>query len=111
MDRTLTSVPSSRVPAHVFRRRRLAVGSAAAVVVALLASTAGTLATSGGVPASAAGGGPVVERITVVAVSGDSLWTIAARHRGSTDHATYVDRLVRLNGGASIQAGQIVVLP
>lgn len=103
---------SQRLPAHVYRRRRVTVGSLVVGVVAAVSMVAtGTLAGPGGVPASASGAAPAVERATVVARPGDTLWSIAREHRGAVAHAAYVDLLVRVNGGASIVAGQVVQLP
>ena len=42
---------------------------------------------------------------------GETLWSIAADHRGDVAISRYVDTLVDLNGGASIEAGQQIVLP
>lgn len=104
-----------RPSAATFRRRRLIVGTTLAVVVAVGAVAAtDVLAGSGGDPASAATGQParlVVEQATVVALPGDTLWTIAERFRGDTPISRYVDTLVDLNGGASIVAGQAILLP
>ena len=47
----------------------------------------------------------------VVAQPGDTLWSIASRHHGDISITRYVDTLVDLNGGPTIQAGQEVVLP
>jgi len=69
------------------------------------------LAGSGGVPASAAESQPARPRATVTARPGDTLWAIAEQHHGAVSISRYVDALVDLNGGASIQAGQAVVLP
>ncbi len=72
----------------------------------------GVLSGPGDVPASAAGAGlaPVVR--TVKAHPGDSLWSIAERHRGDVPIQRYVDALVDLNGGSTrIEAGQLVRLP
>lgn len=82
-----------------------------AVATMLLSVATGTLAVPGGVPASASGGSPAIESASLVARPGDTLWSIAAAHRGEVPHARYVDLLVRVNGGASIAAGQVVVLP
>ena len=96
----------------VYRRRRTVVGGALAVIAAL-AVTVGhdVLAGSGGVPASAAVSQPAHVRRHVTALPGDTLWSIAAVHRGDVPIGRYVDTLVDLNGGASIMAGQRVVLP
>jgi len=99
-----------RVSEATYRRRRTIVGTALAVFVAVGAVTAyDVLAGSGSVPASAVSSQPA--RATVVAVPGDTLWAIADRHRGDVGQARYVDKLVELNGGPSIVAGQTVVLP
>ena len=69
------------------------------------------LAGSGGVPASAAESQPAHARPTITAQPGDTLWSIARAHRGEVPIGRFVDKLVDLNGGPSIQAGQQVVLP
>jgi Tfp pilus assembly protein FimV len=46
-----------------------------------------------------------------VARPGDNLWSIAEAHRGDVGVRRYVDALIDLNGGPSIQAGQRVLLP
>jgi hypothetical protein len=100
------------VRADVYRRRRAVVGTVLAAFVACgIVLTHDVLAGSGGVPASAAASQPALVRATVTAQPGDTLWSIAQAHRGSVSINTYVDKLVSLNGGASIQAGRQVVLP
>jgi hypothetical protein len=95
-----------------YRRRRAAVGAILAVLVATgTVVTHDVLAGPGGVPASAAAGQPALVRTSITAQPGDTLWSIAAAHRGDVPITRYVDKLVSLNGGASIQAGQAVVLP
>jgi hypothetical protein len=99
-----------RVSEATYRRRRAVVGTALAACVAVGAVTAyDVLAGSGSVPASAAVSQPA--RVTTVAGPGDSLWSIAERHRGDISISRYVDKLVQLNGGPTIQAGQLIVLP
>lgn len=95
-----------------YRRRRLVVGTilALAVVIGGLAINE-VLAGGGGVTASASATEPVPVRATVTARSGDTLWAIAQRHSGDVGVRTYLDRLIALNGGPSIQAGQAIVLP
>ena len=46
-----------------------------------------------------------------VAQPGDTLWSIADRYRGGVGHGRFVDALIDVNGGASIQIGQAVRLP
>ncbi|MEY2975284.1 MAG: hypothetical protein RIR49_1704 [Actinomycetota bacterium] len=96
----------------VYRRRRLVVGTVLAVaVVAGGLAINEVLAGDGGVTASASAAEPVPARTTVTAQPGDTLWAIAQTHRGEVDVRRYLDRLIALNGGASIQAGQAIVLP
>jgi LysM repeat protein len=86
------------------------VGTALAVFVAVGAVAAhDVLAGSGSAPASAAVSQPA--RPVIVAQPGDTLWEIAHRYRGDIPVIRYVDKLVSLNGGPSIVAGQTVVLP
>jgi len=93
-----------------YRRRRAVVGTALAAFVAVGAvTTYDVLAGSGSVPASAAVSQPA--RTTTVARPGDSLWSIARVHHGDIPIARYVDKLVALNGGPTIQVGQLVVIP
>lgn len=100
------------VSAVTYRRRRAVVGGVLAVVVACgMVLTHDVLAGSGGVPASAAASQPAHVRSTVTAQPGDTLWSIARAHHGDVSMQRFVDKLVDLNGGASIQAGQQVVLP
>ena len=88
------------------------VGTVLAVLVAVGAvTTHDVLAGSGGVPASAAVSLPAQVRTRVVAQPGDTLWSIASAHHGQISITRYVDALVDLNGGPTIQAGQEVVLP
>ena len=120
MNATLTidpmfGAPSARpraVSARTYQRRRAVVGGLLAMVVACgLVVTHDVLAGSGGVPASAAASRSAPARATVTAQPGDTMWSIAQAHRGEVSIDRYVDKLVDLNGGASIQAGQQVVLP
>ena len=98
--------------AATYRRRRTVVGTTLAVLVAVSSVAAhDVLAGSGGVPASAAVSLPAQARQRVVAQRGDTLWSIAAAHHGEISITRYVDALVDLNGGPTIQAGQEVVLP
>ncbi len=102
--------PRRRASEATYRRRRAVVGTALAVFVAVGAVTAyDVLAGSGSVPASAVASQPA--RSSVVALPGDTLWSIAEAHHGDIPLMRYVDQLVALNGGASIFAGQSVVLP
>jgi Tfp pilus assembly protein FimV len=104
--------PRHRTTARVYRRRRAAASLMLAGVLALTGAVAtGSLAGPGGVPAAATGAQPAFQRASIVARPGDTLWSIAQAHRGDVSHSRYVEALVSLNGGASIQAGQVVHLP
>lgn len=101
-----------RPTAAVYRRRRLVVGTfAALMVISAGLAVNEVLAGDGGATASAAVAGPAPERVTITAQPGDTLWAIAQRHHGDVNTGRYLDRLISLNGGTSIQAGQAVLLP
>ena len=101
-----------RVSEATYRRRRAAVGTILAVITACSIVLAhDVLAGSGGVPASAAASQPAHARTVITARPGDTLWSIAAAHRGDVSINRFVDKLVDLNDGASIQAGQQIILP
>jgi LysM repeat protein len=87
------------------------IGVVSAVLVASgIVLTHDVLAGSDGVPASASSQSASV-RATLTVQPGDTLWSIAQERRGDVPVGRYVDKLVALNGGASIQAGQQIVLP
>ena len=95
-----------------YRRRRAVVGTLLAVLVAISAVLAhDVLAGSSGAPASAAESQPALTRIAITALPGDTLWSIGQQYHGAVPISRYVDKLVEVNGGPSIQAGQAVLLP
>lgn len=126
--RSSRPLPGRSAPAHrarsaapsrsalVYRRRRsvLAATVASVVVLAFLGGRA-VLADEGGVALRPTGGAAIVPADQMPAVylvqPGDTLWAIAERFSGDTSVGSYVDALVTANGGASIQAGQELVLP
>jgi Tfp pilus assembly protein FimV len=89
--------------------------AAAGLLVGLLAiggvAARDVLAGSGGVPASAAGATPAPVRSVVAVRSGDTLWAIAQRLHGEIRFDRYLEALIHLNDGPSIQAGQSITLP
>jgi hypothetical protein len=103
--------PARRAAHARHLRRRLVV----LVVLALLVIGAARLATAAvaGVPtpgpadASGAAGPAAVH----VVQPGDTLWSIAGAIAPGADVRLTVDRLVELNGGATITVGQRLVLP
>lgn len=106
--------PPATAMAATYRRRRAVVGGVLATLVAVGTLAAhDVLAGSGGVPASAAEGQPARVDVpaALTAQPGDTLWSIAERYHGEVSLTRYVDKLVDLNGGPSLQAGQQVLLP
>ena len=98
------------VPAYG-RRRVAAVGLLVGLLAICGVAAHDVLAGSGGVPASAAGATPAPVRIAVVAAPGDTLWSIAERFHGEIGFDRYLEALINLNDGPSIQAGQSITLP
>jgi nucleoid-associated protein YgaU len=89
------------------RRRIVALAFLLALLGTLGVTAQQSLADRGSDPASA----PAVGQSTYVVQPGDTLWSIAQRTYFGDDLAGYVDVLVSLNGGASIVAGQQLLLP
>ena len=93
-------------------RRIVFAAIALAVAVAAVTMAMAVLAGFGGVPAVASEASPAPSAVTAyLARPGDTLWSIAAAHRGDIDHRRYVEALIELNGGTAIDAGQAVRLP
>ncbi len=104
--------PARRQPLVYVRRRVLVSLMLVAVVVAVWLGAGTVLANRGGDPASASTVRPALAPAQLyVAQPGDTLWSIAARYHGSRPTAQYVDQLVGLNGGASLEVGQAITLP
>lgn len=101
--------PVPQRTAGVYRRRRLVAAAVATVSLLGMVQVATTVVAGGA--SVAATDALAAPRATVVVQPGDTLWELAHRHRGAADHTWYVDALIRLNGSASIQAGQVIVLP
>ncbi len=90
------------------RRRVGALTFVVALVLSVGSVTQHGLADRGGDPASV----PAIGRsVTYVAQPGDTLWSIAQTQYPGSDITQVVDALVTLNGGASIQSGQRLLLP
>lgn len=101
-----------------YARRRAVAAALLALVVVLLAFAVSTLVDAaidvGGRPAAASGVAAASDTPIVrvhVAQPGDTMWSIADRYRGEVGHGRYVDALIDLNGGTTIQVGQAVRLP
>ena len=104
----------TRLPSHVYIRRRIAVASVLFSLVAALGLGAGNvLANRGGAPASATAARQATtpQATTYLVQPGDTMWSIAEDHHDDADLVTYVDALIALNGGTSLQVGQLISLP
>ena len=120
---TATLYPSDLYPSDLnpsetqanYALRRAVAAALAVIVLALVAITAsasvGALLDVDGRPAVASDvvAAPIV-RIHV-AQPGDTLWSIAEQYRGDVGQGRFVDALIAVNGGTSIQAGQAIRLP
>jgi len=98
-------------------RRIVAALVALGAVVGVVSVSGSLVAGFGGAPAAAAEAPPLQAGVTRqapahhVAQPGDTLWSIASTYRGTVEQGRYVDALIRLNGGTSIEVGQAVRLP
>jgi len=103
-------VPPHQAPT-AYWRRRLVAGALALVVlflaVAGVRSAAGTL---GIVPASGSERAPASTE-TYVVQPGDTVWKIARRLQPEGEVRPLVDRIVKANGGASVQIGDRLEVP
>lgn len=91
-----------------------AVGLAGLAVQGVIGGSGGGPASAAGAPRSAGTDAAVLSPTTplhVVAEPGDTLWSIAEEHHGTSGFRSYLDTLIQLNGGTAIQAGQAVRLP
>ena len=104
-----------RLPAHVYRQRRLLVLFAVLLVAVVGTVTLGAgqfddTATAGTAPAEAEVVPPVAGGVeplpeTYVVQPGDTLWSIAQELRPSDDPRVLVDELASRNGGSALEAG------
>ena len=111
---------------HVYIRRRIVVASVFFSLLAALGVGAGNvLANRGGEPASASAVRQATPfesttpglittpglRTTYLVQPGDTMWSIAETHRDGANLVHYVDELIALNGGTTVQIGQLISLP
>jgi len=95
--------------AATYRRRRAVVFAAAALTVWLTVSTAvavASWATGPSSPTFPASGESVVHLVQ----GGDTVWSIAREYQPTGDVRPFVDRLISLNGGSRVSAGQQFVI-
>jgi hypothetical protein len=110
----------SAVPNYALRRAVALVLGLVLVTLAILACAGlvGVVVDFGGRPAAASeiepsamgGSSSPIVRIHV-AQAGDTLWSIADTYRGDVGRDRYIDTLIDLNGGTSLQVGEAVRLP
>ena len=104
-----TNQHQARRPNHVYIRRRVVVASVLFSVLAALGVGAGNvLANRGGAPASASA---VRQANTYLVQPGDTMYSIAESYRDGADLMHFVDDLIALNGGVTLQIGQQISLP
>ena len=79
------------------------------------AAAAGTAMPAAAQPVAAA---PVVPApgaastvLSYVVQPGDTMWSLAQRFHGGHSMTSYVDAMVKANGGATLRAGQTLILP
>ena len=108
---------AARPSPAVYRRRRVvALVLALAFVVVAMAGLQALLpptGPSGGDPLSATDGSAPVPagHETLLVQPGETLWDIARDLQPTGDLRPVVDELAALNGGATLEAGQTIVLP
>ena len=106
----IRSGATARPAPQIYIRRRVLAAVIALAIVLLVGLGAGTVvANRGAAPASGSSVRPAIA--TYVVHHGDTMWSIAATHRGSLSQSDYVDLLVQANGGAALQVGQQIQLP
>ena len=82
-----------------------------ALVIGLLGLRGAGLLISSLVAGTAGPGSTPVATTTHRASAGDTLWEIAGRYAPQVDRRVAMDDLLALNGGATLQVGQEVLLP
>ncbi len=112
----IVSRPVGAAPNYLARRVMVVLVAVAVIAASAVAvgQAVGALADLGGRPAAAseiAAPGAVAAPRLHVAAAGDTMWSIAESYRGTTSRDRYVDALIDLNGGTTVQVGQAVRLP
>lgn len=103
---------AGRLPASIYRRRRLVAAVVAAGLLltawAALGALGGALTASGRSVPDPRSAGPVA---VVDVQPGDTIWSIARRVQPSGDVRPLVDRLAAAHGGTVLQVGERIVVP
>ena len=103
---------AGRPSVQIFVRRRLLVSLVlVAIVVVVWLGAGSVLANREGDTASASTVRPASSPHVYVARSGDTLWSIAQRFHEQYSQANYLDALISINHGSSVQIGQAITLP
>mgnify|MGYP006387445959 CR=1 FL=1 len=105
---------AGRLSTHVYVRRRIVVASVLfSLLAALGVGASNVLASRGGAPASASAVRQAIpsESTTYLVQPGDTMWSIAEGHRHGANLVHYVGELIALNGGTTLQIGQLISLP
>jgi Tfp pilus assembly protein FimV len=104
-------LPAQRPSHATYVRRRVAAALLVCTLAVSAAFAAGQFAMSrSSDPAPAAAARPATASYLVQ--PGDTMWSIAGTHRGTTPRGEYVDALLAANGGVSqLVVGQRLVLP
>lgn len=104
--------PARRAPLRLTRRGRMVAMLGALLLASLLSALVFVLAMG---PASgrSAAPAPAGAAPTLTVQPGDTLWAIASRVAPKADPRVVVQQIIDRNGlaGASVQAGQVLVLP
>lgn len=108
--RSSRSVRSVPVPASTYRRRRAVAAGLAAVVVMTVRAALGSFG-GAALPASERPGLERSPGAVYVVQPGDTFWSLALQLAPGADPRPMVDRMVAAHGGASLQAGERIVLP
>lgn len=110
--------PARRAPLRLTRRGRVAAVLGGVLLATMVSALVFVLAMgpAGGrsaAPAPAGIGAGAATGSTVVVQPGDTLWAIASRLAPKADPRVVVQQIIDRNGlaGASVQAGQVLVLP
>ena len=102
--------PLRSVPAAAPRRQLAGIGRGVSWALVALVAVVAAAYLALAAPAPVVEGIPVQEATHVVQ-PGDSMWSVANEVAPAGEAAAYVERLVEVNGSASVAPGQVLVLP
>ncbi len=105
-QRALHDVPATG--GEFAARRRVASAAAAALAVVVLLALAYLTLSAPMTPGATGAPATLADHVVV---EGETMWSIAQDIAPAGESATYVERLVAANGGASIVPGQVLTVP